>query len=244
MEKSVKPYSGQDDKKTQVRRMFDNIAQTYDFLNHLLSLGIDRSWRKKMIVMLKDQPVDALLDLATGTGDVAFTAARFLPLKQLVGMDLSTNMLNIARKKLIKNKLGDKVDIHFQEGDAENMSFEDSTFDAVTVAFGVRNFQNLSQGLGEIYRVLRPGGKTIILEFTKPRVFPFKQLYYFYFQNVLPLIGKLTSRDQRAYTYLFESVVAFPEYDQFTQIMEQQGFKNITYKPLTLGICTIYQGSK
>lgn len=244
MEKNIKPYASEEDKKTQVQRMFDNIARTYDFLNHFLSLGIDRRWRKKMIMTLVGHPVQELLDLATGTGDVAFTAARFLPVKRIVGMDLSTNMLNIARKKLTKYKSQSLTDISFQEGDAEQIPFHNHTFDAVTVAFGVRNFQNLQHGLAEMHRVLKVGGQVVILEFTKPYVFPVKQLYFFYFKYVLPLTGKLTSRDQRAYSYLFESVIAFPEYHQFKKIMEEQGFRQVEFQPLTLGICTIYQGLK
>lgn len=244
MNNNIKPYSEQEDKKTQIQRMFNNIAHSYDFLNHVLSLGIDRTWRKKMINALQGHPVNILLDLATGTGDVAFTAARFLPVKRIVGLDLSVNMIAIARNKLAGKIFKPPVEITFGEGDAESINFEDQSFDAITVAFGVRNFQNLQNGLAEMYRVLKPGGKAVILEFTKPRIFPFKQLYFFYFQYVLPLFGKLTSKDQRAYSYLFESVIAFPEYAQFTQIMAEQGFTKVEFRPLTLGICTIYQGSK
>ncbi len=244
MNKNVKPYSEQEDKKSQIRRMFNNIAHSYDFLNHLLSLGIDRTWRKKMIGVLKGHQMHDLLDLATGTGDVAFTAARFLPVKRIVGLDLSSNMITIARNKLSTKAIRPGLEITFGEGDAESIDFADHTFDAVTVAFGVRNFQNLQSGLAEMYRVLKPGGIAVILEFTRPRIFPFKQLYFFYFRYVLPLIGKLTSKDHRAYSYLFESVIAFPEYAQFTQIMTEQGFTRVEYRPLTLGICTIYQGLK
>jgi demethylmenaquinone methyltransferase / 2-methoxy-6-polyprenyl-1,4-benzoquinol methylase len=243
MDKQVTPYNTADtSKKAQVEQMFDTIAPRYDLLNRVLSLGIDISWRKKALGYLRAAQPQALLDVATGTADVAIMAARMLQPKRIVGIDIANQMLDIGRIK-IKDAHLDPV-ISLETGDSEQLRFADGEFDAVTVAFGVRNFENLEKGLAEMHRVLRHGGQVVILEFSKPHIFPFKQLYNAYFKYVLPLIGRLTSRDMRAYTYLFESVQAFPEGDDFTHILSKIGFKNATCKRLTLGICSIYHASK
>lgn len=239
----VKPYNLEDSsKKQEVRKMFDNIAPRYDLLNRLLSLGIDQSWRKKALSLLKDHPIDELLDMATGTGDLAIMATKMLQPNHVTGVDLSPNMLSFAAEKVKKAKLSDIIEFH--EGDAENLSLKDNRYDAVTVAFGVRNFGDLEKGLSEIKRVLKPGGKLVVLEFTKPRLFPFKQIYHTYFRYLLPLVGKITSKDPKAYKYLYESVQAFPDYNRFTSVLEKVGFQHTHYKALSLGICAIYLGVK
>ncbi len=238
---TVTPYKQSDlGKKEQVERMFDNIAHRYDFLNHFLSLGIDNVWRKKAINKLATVQPKSVLDIATGTGDVAFAVKKRLNPTTLVGLDLSEGMLSFAREKAKKRGLSESI--QFVKGDSENLEFADNSFEGVTVSFGVRNFENLEKGLAEIYRVLTPGGKLVILEFSKPKKFPIKQLYNFYFSNILPLWGKLISKDQSAYTYLPESVRAFPEGDKFCGIMQKTGFKTVEQKTLTFGICTIYSG--
>lgn len=238
----VRPYSQATSKKEQVEEMFDNIAHKYDFLNHFLSLGVDHLWRRRVVKILRSTGAKQVLDVATGTGDLALAAARRMPGTQFEALDISTGMLDIGRKKA-KNQ-GREKQISFLTGDSEDLPFESDRFDAVMVAFGVRNFENLQQGLKEMQRVLKPGGTVIVLEFSKPRIFPFKQLFGFYFKNVLPLIGRLTSKDPKAYTYLFESVQAFPDYEDFTTIMELSGFHSNNYRPLSLGICSIYTGIK
>jgi demethylmenaquinone methyltransferase/2-methoxy-6-polyprenyl-1,4-benzoquinol methylase len=238
----VKPYSEQGSKKTQVSNMFDNIAPWYDFLNHFLSLGIDISWRKKTIRALKDLNPRKILDVATGTGDLAIEAAKQLHPEKIVGIDISNEMLEVGRQKLKKRQLSPIIEL--LNGDSENIAFPNSEFDAVTVAFGVRNFENLEKGLKEIHRVLRPGGRAAILEFSKPTLFPFKQLYNFYFKNFLPVIGRITSKDPKAYTYLYESVQAFPDSEKLIGLLNKIGFRSATFKPFTLGICTLYIATK
>ncbi len=238
----VTPYGSGDSKKMEVEKMFDKIAPKYDLLNRVLSLGIDVSWRKRAISYLEPGQPKELLDVATGTADVALMAAKVLKPSRIIGIDIANQMLDIGRKKILKEGLEGVITL--ETGDSEKLRFSDASFDAVTVAFGVRNFENLEKGLSEMYRVLRPGGRIVILEFSRPQLFPFKQLYNTYFKYVLPLIGRLTSRDVRAYTYLFESVQAFPEGDQFLQILSQTGFQNPLCERLTLGICTIYAGTK
>ncbi|AGA78081.1 bifunctional demethylmenaquinone methyltransferase/2-methoxy-6-polyprenyl-1,4-benzoquinol methylase UbiE [Echinicola vietnamensis] len=239
---SVVPYKDQQDgKKAQVANMFNNISKRYDLLNHLLSLGIDITWRKKAIKMLqKDQP-KVILDIATGTGDFAIEALALNP-EKVIGVDISEGMLAEGKKK-IKNKKLDHL-IELQMGDSEKLLFEENKFDAVIVSFGVRNFENLEKGLADMHRVLKPGGKTVIVEFSKPKKFPFKQGYNFYFKYILPQIGKLVSKDQSAYTYLPESVQAFPDGDKFLAVLEKVGFKNTKCRPLTFGISSIYIGEK
>lgn len=242
MSKTVKPYQTEGSKKQQVSNMFDRIAPYYDFLNRLLSLGIDTLWRKKAINLLKSDRPQKILDVATGTADVAIEAAKRLSPNQIVGIDISTEMLEVGRKKIKRKGLQEIITL--EEGDSENLPFEDNTFDALTVAFGVRNFENLELGLREMQRVLKPGGKVVILEFSRPTTFPFRQLYHFYFKNILPFIGKFTSKDPKAYRYLYESVQAFPDGDQFLNILTQTGYKSNRCIPLTLGVCSIYLGEK
>ena len=239
---TVFPYKEREGgKKKQVADMFDNISHRYDFLNHLLSLGIDIKWRKKAIRLLHPYLPKTILDIATGTGDLAIESLVLDPVK-VTGIDISEGMLEVGRRKIRKRGLDNKIEL--QHGDSENLPFSDNNFDAVIVAFGVRNFENLEKGLSEMYRVLKSGGHAVILEFSKPSVFPLKQLYKCYFKWILPLIGKKISNDNFAYTYLPASVNAFPEGKSFGDILQRIGFKNIVIKPLTFGISTIYIGLK
>lgn len=221
--------------------MFDSISGNYDFLNHFLSLGIDIRWRKKAIKLLASGKPKLILDVATGTGDFAVETLKLNPDK-VIGVDISEGMLEVGRKK-IKDK-GYDGRIELKSGDSENLPFEENKFDAVIVAFGVRNFENLEKGLAEMHRVLKPGGRMVVLEFSKPRMFPFQQLYNFYFTFILPKIGRLISKDPAAYTYLPESVQAFPDGDNFVSILNRLGFKDTLCKPLTLGISSLYTGVK
>jgi len=238
----VKPYNAVEGKKQQVKRMFDNIAGKYDMLNHLLSMGIDKIWRRNLISMLATGKPSKILDVATGTGDLAIQASKRIPGASVTGLDISAGMLDIARKKVQKQGLEDKID--FVLGDSEDMPFSANTFDAVTVAFGVRNFENLKKGLEEMRRVLKPQGKVYILEFSTPHNRLAGTVYNFYFRYLLPFIGKVTSKDPKAYKYLYESVQAFPCYEDFLTIMKEAGFKSNKYKIQTLGICSIYTGEK
>jgi demethylmenaquinone methyltransferase/2-methoxy-6-polyprenyl-1,4-benzoquinol methylase len=242
MNETITPYNQQEAKKTQVADMFNNISKTYDFLNHFLSLGIDIIWRKKAINELKGDNPQLILDVATGTGDFAFEALSILNPKKIVGVDISQGMLDIAQQKINKRGLGDKFEIKL--GDSEKLPFGANEFDAVTVAYGVRNFENLEVGLADINRVLKSGGKAVVLEFSKPKAFPIKQLYNFYFTYITPGIGKLFSKDARAYSYLPESVAAFPDGEKFLALMQKAGFKNTKCRPLAFGICSIYTGVK
>ncbi len=243
MNKTVTPYQNEQvAKKEQVADMFNNISKTYDFLNHFLSLGIDIIWRKKAIGELKNDKPKFILDVATGTGDFAFEALKILKPEKIIGVDISQGMLDVADQKITKRGLNHQFEVRL--ADSERLPFDVNDFDAVTVAYGVRNFENLENGLADIYRVLRPGGKVVILEFSKPRVFPVKQLYSFYFNYITPGIGKLFSKDARAYSYLPESVAAFPDGEQFITLMDKVGFKNTKQKPLAFGICSIYTGVK
>ena len=239
---TVLPYKDQTDTKThQVARMFDNISKRYDLLNHLLSLGIDIYWRKQAIKLLKPKQPKLILDIATGTADFAIEALKLNPDK-VIGVDISEGMLDMGRKKLMRRHLNERIEL--QLGDSERLLFEDNKFDAIIVAFGVRNFEHLEQGLADMYRVLKPGGTTVILEFSKPTKFPFKQLYNFYFKNILPLIGKIISKDQSAYTYLPESVQAFPDGEAFLEVLRKVGYNQTQCKTLTFGISSIYVGQK
>lgn len=239
---SVVPYKDKKEgKKQQVASMFDNISKKYDLLNHLLSLGIDIIWRKKAIKMLqKDQP-KLILDIATGTGDFAIEALVLKP-EKVIGVDISEGMLQEGRKKMKQKKLEHLIEL--QLGDSEKLLFQENKFDAVIVSFGVRNFENLEKGLADMYRVLKPGGKTVILEFSKPKKFPMKQGYSFYFKYILPQIGRMISKDHSAYTYLPASVKAFPDGRDFLDILEKVGFKQTQCKTLTFGISSIYTGIK
>lgn len=228
-------------KKEQVEEMFDSIAHRYDFLNRFLSMGIDRGWRKKAIQSLKPIHPKLILDVATGTGDLAIAALKLNPDK-VIGVDISEQMMEFGREKLSKLKLNDKIEL--RKGDSEHLRFEDNIFDAITVAFGVRNFENLQKGIDEMYRVLKPGGRIAVLEFSKPKSFPFKQTYNFYFSNVLPLWGRMLSNSKNAYTYLPESVKHFPEGKDFTIYLERAGFTQTNIQPLTFGICSLYTAVK
>ncbi len=242
MSKEVKPYNDASlSKKEEVTKMFDNIAPRYDLLNRVLSVGIDTIWRKNAINELKDIKPQSILDVATGTCDLAIEAMRLKP-KKVVGLDISSEMLALGQKKIEKKGLQDIIKLKL--GDSENLPFESNTFDAATVSFGVRNFENLEQGLSELYRVVKPGGKLVVLEFSKPSKFPIKQVYFSYFKYVLPNIGKLVSKDQSAYTYLPASVQAFPEGEQFIEKLKGCGFKSATCKEQTFGICSIYTALK
>jgi demethylmenaquinone methyltransferase/2-methoxy-6-polyprenyl-1,4-benzoquinol methylase len=239
---TVLPYKEErSNKKQQVAKMFDNISYRYDFLNHFLSLGIDKAWRKKAISLLKTHNPQYILDVATGTGDFALQALDLNPTK-VIGIDISQGMLEMGKKKIQKLGLSEKVVL--QAGDSENLGFEENKFDAVTVGFGVRNFENLEMGLLEILRVMKPGATLAVLEFSRPKKFPFRQIYNFYFKVILPKIGRIVSKDKAAYTYLPESVEAFPDGEEFISILKRTGFKNTACKPLTFGISTIYTAQK
>ena len=240
----VTPYTTPDNepKKKQVQRMFDNIAHKYDFLNHFFSMGIDVLWRKKCIRILRKENPSTIIDMATGTGDFALEAIRMGLDAHVTGVDLSQGMLDVGIDKIKSRGYQDKISM--QQGDSENLPFDDNSFDAYTVGFGVRNFENLNKGLSEMHRVLNPGGITVILEFSKPKRFPIKQLFGFYFKYIMPTIGNLLSKDSSAYTYLPESVMAFPEGEDFLNEMGKVGFKNLRQKKLTGGIASIYIGYK
>jgi demethylmenaquinone methyltransferase/2-methoxy-6-polyprenyl-1,4-benzoquinol methylase len=242
MSESVKPYNQAESKKNQVSAMFNRIAPYYDMLNAVLSLGIDTIWRRKAIQQLNKNQPKVILDVATGTADLAIETAKQLNPEKIVGVDISTQMLDIGRTKLKKKSLDQLITL--EEGDSENLPFEDNTFDAITVAFGVRNFENLEKGLKEMHRVLKPNGQLVVLEFSRPSIFPIKQLFNLYFKYILPRIGNLTSKDSRAYSYLYESVQAFPDGEDFVNILSKTGYKSNQCKALTLGICSIYSGFK
>jgi demethylmenaquinone methyltransferase/2-methoxy-6-polyprenyl-1,4-benzoquinol methylase len=240
--KTIRPYKDQAaSKKEQIAGMFNAIARQYDFMNHFLSFGIDKYWRNKAINVLNEQPVRKILDIATGTADFAIKAAKKTK-AHVDGIDISENMLELGRKKILKKKLQEYISLSV--GDAESLQYPDKTFDAVIVAFGVRNFENLNLGLTEMYRVIKSHGTVIILEFSRPTIFPLKQFYSFYFKTVLPLFGKLISKDKSAYSYLPESVYNFPDGDTFISELKKAGFSNCQTKKLTFGIASIYIGRK
>jgi demethylmenaquinone methyltransferase/2-methoxy-6-polyprenyl-1,4-benzoquinol methylase len=240
-DKVVKPYDSGKTKKEEVAQMFNNISANYDFLNHFLSLGIDHLWRKKAVKQLQSQAPKVILDLATGTGDFAIACLKLKPTK-IIGMDISSGMLEVGKTKM-KKRAHDHI-IDMQLGDSENMPFDTATFDAITVGFGVRNFENLEKGLAEMLRVLKPGGTAVVLEFSKPKAFPIKQLFAFYSNVMIPLFGKYISKDERAYTYLPESVAAFPEGAAFEAVMNKVGFESKKTIRLSGGIASIYLGQK
>jgi len=238
----IKPYNNSaKGKKEQVAEMFDNIAPKYDFLNHFLSFGIDKIWRRKAIRLLMKHAPANILDVATGTGDFAIESLK-TGAREIVGVDISEEMLSYGRIKIEALGVGKRLTL--QKGDAEELSFKDNYFEAVTVAFGVRNFENLSEGLRELYRVLKPGGIVCILEFSKPSVFPVKQFYGFYSFYILPFFGRLFSKDNSAYRYLPESVEQFPDREQFLTILKSCGFKETCQYRQTFGVATIYTGIK
>lgn len=239
---AVVPYKAENSgKKEQVTRMFNNISHRYDFLNHFLSLGVDKIWRKTAISFLKPLKPRNILDVATGTGDFAIQSLVLNP-EKVTGIDISEGMLEVGRKKVERLKLSAKIELW--AGDSENLPFGEDIFDAVTVGFGVRNFEDLERGLSEIWRVMKPGAMVVVLEFSRPRKFPMKQVYNFYFKNILPGLGRLISSDKSAYTYLPESVEAFPDGTDFENILKKVGFKETACKPLTFGISSIYTARK
>ncbi|WP_295181159.1 bifunctional demethylmenaquinone methyltransferase/2-methoxy-6-polyprenyl-1,4-benzoquinol methylase UbiE [uncultured Christiangramia sp.] len=242
MSKKVTPYKdSQLTKKKQVEQMFDNISDNYDGLNRVISMGTDVSWRKKVVAAVAATNPDSILDIATGTGDLAIQMAN-TGASRIVGLDLSDGMLSVGRKKIAAKKLD--VGIEMIQGDSENLPFEADSFDAITVAFGVRNFENLELGLSEIFRVLKPGGIFVVLETSVPTRFPFKQGYKIYSSMILPAIGKLFSKDKDAYSYLSESAASFPYGKEFNNILSKTGFTNVRDLPQTLGVSTIYIASK
>ena len=238
----IKPFSEEGSKKQQVSEMFDGIAERYDFMNRFLSAGIDIGWRKKAISMFtRDQPA-TILDVATGTADMAIMAAKMIRPQEIVGIDISEKMLEIGRKKVEKEHLGTKIEL--EAGDAETINFPDNSFDGVMVAFGVRNFENLEKGLKEILRVLRPGAQLVVLEFSKPVVPGIKSLYNLYMSILAPQMAKWFNQNKQAYKYLNESAKAFPDRQRFETILKQTGYSETIWKTLSLGICCIYSGRK
>ena len=241
-QESIKPYSNEGAKGEQVERMFDQIAHSYDFLNHTLSLGIDRSWRKAAIDSLKPYAPQRILDVATGTGDFALMAVDRLHPQSLIGADLSEGMLSVGRGKV--ERAGKSDVITLQKEDCMALSFEDNTFDAVTVAYGVRNFEDLDRGLREMLRVLKPGGRLVIIELTSPVRFPMKQLFWLYAHVWMPIVGKLVSRDSRAYSYLPATMEAFPQGEVMQGIIEKAGFQSVKFRRFTFGLSTLYTAEK
>ncbi|RXR35555.1 bifunctional demethylmenaquinone methyltransferase/2-methoxy-6-polyprenyl-1,4-benzoquinol methylase UbiE [Flavobacterium piscinae] len=242
MSKSVTPYKDSSlGKKEQVAQMFDTISGNYDGLNRVISFGTDVKWRKKVLALVDAKKPDTILDIATGTGDLAILMTK-TNAKKIIGLDISAGMLDVGRKKIEQKKLSNKIEMVL--GDSENMPFEDNSFDAITVAFGVRNFETLEKGLAEILRVLKPNGIFVILETSVPKKFPFKQGYYFYTKNILPLIGKLFSKDNSAYSYLSESASVFPFGEALNNILRKVGFIDVAAMPQTFGVATIYSASK
>ena len=242
MSKNVTPYKSSSlSKKDQVAQMFDAISGNYDGLNRVISFGIDVKWRKKVLQLVAAKNPRTILDIATGTGDLAILMTQTAA-EKIIGLDISAGMLEVGRKKVLEKQLTSRIDLVL--GDSENMPFEDHTFDAITVAFGVRNFENLEKGLGEILRVLKPGGIFVILETSNPTNFPYKQGYTFYSKYILPLIGKLFSKDNEAYGYLSESAAVFPFGEALNNILRKIGFINVAAMPQTFGAATIYSASK
>ena len=241
-QEKIKPYNSTDEKGKVVEEMFDNIASTYDNLNHLLSWNIDKSWRKKAIRRLAPFSPKTILDIATGTGDFAIMSAKMLLPKTLIGADISDKMMEIGRQKVKEEGLGGIIS--FQKEDCLNLTFPSNTFDAVTAAFGIRNFQDLEKGLGEMYRVLKKGGHLCIIELTTPISFPMKQLFKIYSKVVLPFYGRLISKDSSAYDYLNKTIAAFPQGETMMNILQSAGFTKTSFTRLTFGICTMYIAEK
>ncbi|BEG98014.1 bifunctional demethylmenaquinone methyltransferase/2-methoxy-6-polyprenyl-1,4-benzoquinol methylase UbiE [Bacteroides sedimenti] len=241
-QEQIKPYSSSGKKSEQVEKMFNNIAHHYDLLNHTLSMGIDKGWRRKAIAWLKPFHPQKMMDVATGTGDFAIQAYRDLLPQELIGTDISEGMMNIGKDKV--KKLGLEQNITFAKEDCTNLSFTENTFDAITVAFGIRNFENLDKGLSEMHRVLTQEGHLVILELTTPDRFPMKQLFAIYSKIVIPTLGKLLSKDNNAYTYLPQTIQAFPQGEVMKGVLEKAGFRNVAFRRLTFGICTLYTATK
>lgn len=238
----VVPYDSSENKGAQVERMFDSIAENYDTLNHTLSLGIDKGWRKKGLLALQSIKPQSILDIATGTGDLAILANSLLSPQKIVGIDISEGMMDVAREKVNKLSLSDKIT--FEKQDCMSLNISDNSFDAAIVAFGVRNFENLDKGISEILRILKPGGKLMILELSTPEKFPMKQAYWLYSKMLIPTVGKLISKDKTAYSYLPKSIEAFVQGNDMVNVLTKNGFKNAKYDTYTLGICSMYIGEK
>ena len=238
----VKPYRPEGSKKEQVAEMFNAISPKYDALNRILSAGIDQSWRRKTLREIRATGALNLLDVATGTADLALALAKGIPGSKVVGVDISAGMLEVGRSKVRARDLEGRVRLDL--GDGEQLPYEESSFGAVTVAFGVRNFENLEQGLRDMRRVLEPGGTLAVLEFSQPTVWPIRSLYLFYFKNILPRIGRMVSKDASAYTYLPNSVQAFPYGEAFAAKLREAGFKSVRVRPLTFGIASLYLAIK
>lgn len=241
-QEKINPYAGEGSKAQQVEQMFDSVAHSYDKLNHRLSFSIDKYWRKFVVNHLKSVKTDSILDVATGTGDLAILEARKLHPQRVVGADISEGMMNIGREKVACLGLADVIE--FQREDCLSLSFGDNSFDVVTAAFGIRNFQNLEAGLGEMYRVLKPGGTLCVIELTRPVHFPIRQLFGLYSHTILPLYGKLISKDKSAYKYLIATIEAFPQGELMVGILKKVGFATARFKRLTFGICTCYMAIK
>lgn len=241
-QEEIKPYGKEGEKGKLVEEMFDNIAPTYDTLNHRLSWDIDKGWRKKAIRQLLPFQPKTILDIATGTGDFAILSAKELRPQRMIGIDISEGMMKIGQKKVEAEGL--QYIVSFKKDDCTHLSFDDNSFDAVTAAFGIRNFQNLDQGLSEMYRVLKPNGHLSIVELTTPVSFPMKQLFKLYSHTILPVYGKLISKDTSAYSYLTKTIEAFPQGEVMLDILRKAGFKNASFKRLTFGICTMYFATK
>lgn len=241
-QEEIKPYGKEGEKGKLVEEMFDNIAPTYDTLNHRLSWDIDKGWRKKAIRQLLPFQPKTILDIATGTGDFAILSAKELRPQRMIGIDISEGMMKIGQKKVEAEGLQHIVS--FKKDDCTHLSFDDNSFDAVTAAFGIRNFQNLDQGLSEMYRVLKPNGHLSIVELTTPVSFPMKQLFKLYSHTMLPVYGKLISKDTSAYSYLTKTIEAFPQGEVMLDILRKAGFKDASFKRLTFGICTMYFATK
>lgn len=238
----IVPYESSENKGAQVERMFDSIAENYDTLNHTLSMGIDKGWRKKGLQTLKDLNPQTILDIATGTGDLAIDAYNILQPQHITGIDISEGMMEVGRQKVAKLGLTDKIG--FERQDCMALDIPDNTYDAAIVGFGIRNFENLDRGLKEVLRILKPGGRFMILELSTPQYFPMKQAYWLYSRVFIPTIGKLISKDDAAYSYLPKSIEAFVQGKEMVQVLTKNGFRNAIYKTYTFGICSMYIGEK
>lgn len=240
---NINPYTGDERRKSeQVREMFDNIAPAYDFMNRAMTFGIDRLWRRKAVGTLSDKPHAEILDVATGTGDLAILMANRTDARRITGVDLSEKMIAIGREKIARAGLDHRI--HLQTGDSLSLPFPDESFDAVTVAYGVRNFENLLQGYREMFRVLRPGGSVLVIELSTPSSRFVKPFYKLYTRHIIPLVGRIVSKDVRAYSYLPESIAAVPQRLEMTRLMQEAGFANTAFRSLTFGTCCIYTGQK
>lgn len=237
----ITPYGGDVPKEQQVEQMFDSIAPAYDFMNRAMTLGIDRLWRRKAVGMLRADKPEMVLDVATGTGDLAILLARKLPQARITGVDLSSGMIKVGQEKIAAKGLSNRICL--QVGDCLSLPFDDGTFDCVTVAYGVRNFSDLEAGYREMHRVMRPGGKLCVIELSTPRNRIVKPLYNLYTKHIIPLVGRMVSKDTRAYSYLPESIAAVPQRESMCELMRRAGFKEAHFRSMTFGVCTIYIGS-